>query len=478
MISGVISFPILTRIFSKEQYGLFSLIGVTITILMGVSSLGVSRSLLRFYEKYKKSGQQSSLLSTLTISVLLSGAAFITGSIIVYSAISHKWISIQTALLPISVALAWMVMQNVFVLFNTVFRMEGRILRYNINGLVRKYGSLLVAIPLVLHLNSLTSFYVGMITVEIALILMIYFLLKKDFHIGSLETRLFSKEIFSESISYGMPLALTALPYIILNIGDRYIVTAFWGAEEVAVYSAGYNLCIYLKEMIISPLNLALLPLMFKLWEVRNKDAISETLSMVIRYLMMIAIPICFLSIIVSENIMIFLATEKYARSAEIIPFILVGIFIQALDFPLSPGLHFAKKTKILLYIMSAASAFNIVLNFLVIPVYGIMGAAIVSSTSYFAYTAGYYLISRKYFVVDIPYKMIGCYFMISTVWFFISKLYADYIGMGNNLFKTATVIAVFTVGYSISIYCSDSVIRVNINRILKSIVAVPYNRS
>ena len=368
MISGVISFPILTRIFTKEQYGIFSLIGVTITILMGVSSLGMSRSLIRFYEKYKKSGQQSSFLSTLTITILLSGAAFIIGSIIVYSALSHKWISIHTVLLPISVALAWMVMQNVFVLFNTVLRMEGRILLYNINGIVRKYGALMVAIPLVLHLNSLTSFYTGMITVEIGLVLMIYFLLKKGFQVRSLETSLFSKEIFSESISYGMPLALTALPYIILNIGDRYIVTAFWGAEEVAIYSAGYNLCIYLKEMIISPLNLALLPLMFKLWEGQDKDAINETLSMVIRYLMMVAIPICFLSIIVSENIMIFLATEKYARSAEIIPIILIGIFIQALDFPLSPGLHFAKKTKILLYIMSTASAFNIVLNFIVIP--------------------------------------------------------------------------------------------------------------
>ena len=67
---------------------------------------------------------------------------------------------------------------------------------------------------------------------------------------------------------------------------------------------------------------------------------------------------------------------------------------------------------------------------------------------------------------------------MISIIWFFVSSLYADFIGMGNNMFKTATVIAVFTMGYSISIYFSDSIIRVNINRILKSIGVFPYNRS
>jgi len=477
MISGFISFPILTRIFSQEQYGLFSLIGVTISILMGVSSLGLSRSLLRFYDRYKISHKQSSFLSTLTITVLLSGAAFIICSMVVYGSLSLKWKTMQYALLPVSVALAWMVLQNIFVLFNTVFRMEGWIFQYNINGIVRKYGSLMVAIPLVIYFGSLTSFYIAMISVEIGLIIMLYLVMKNNLQIHSLTPGLFSKDIFAESISYGIPLALTALPYIILNIGDRYIITAFWGAEEVAVYSAGYNLCMYLKEMIVSPLYLALLPLMFKFWEMNKVEEIREILSLVIRYLMMIAIPICFLSILVSKDIMILLATEKYARSAEIIPIILAGIFIQALDFPLSPGLHFAKKTKTFLYIMSTASAFNIILNFLVVPVHGIMGAAVVSLLSYIAYTVAYYYTSRKYFVVTIPYKMIIKYFVLSMIWFGVTRWYAGVVEIDNNLLKAMTIIVIFITGYSISLFFIDASIRKNIHRIFELIVTNPKNR-
>jgi O-antigen/teichoic acid export membrane protein len=264
---------------------------------------------------------------------------------------------------------------------------------------------------------------------------------------------------------------------MVLNIGDRYIITAFWGAEEVAIYSAGYNLCMYLKEMIISPLNLALLPMMFKFWEINKTDEIREILSLVIRCLMMIAIPICFLSVIVSEDIMILLASEKYARSAEIIPIILAGVFIQALDFPLSPGLHFAKKTKTFLYIMSTASVMNVALNFLVVPVYGIKGAAVVSLISYVAYTSAYYLISRRYFLLTIPYGIIMKYLLISAVWFCVTKYYAGMVDFNSNFMNAATRTGVFAAGYSVSLYFIDTSIRKNINRVLEVMFSFSKNK-
>ena len=267
MVSGLISFPILTRIFSKEQYGLFSLIGVTITMLTAISSLGGNRSVVRFYHKYKDQNLLSIFMTTLLTAMCVFGLLLPFSTLIAGKLLLFRWTIIQYAFLPFVIALLWMVFKNIFTLLNMAYRLEGKIVLYNVNGILEKYGGLLIAVFMVLYFRELTAYYTGMLIAESLIVLMLIISVKRNFGLFSFSQKKVSKEILVDSVAYGLPLALSAIPIVILNSGDRYVIAAFLGTEDVATYSVGYNLCVYAKELIISPLNLALMPMIFALWE-------------------------------------------------------------------------------------------------------------------------------------------------------------------------------------------------------------------
>ena len=85
--SGLISFPIFTRILSKEAYGIMSLIGVTLFLAETVFSGGLRHAMQRFYGELKKKQQDSTLLIIATTfygSLLLSAVGIIILVFIVF----------------------------------------------------------------------------------------------------------------------------------------------------------------------------------------------------------------------------------------------------------------------------------------------------------------------------------------------------------------------------------------------------------
>ncbi|HBA34554.1 MAG TPA: polysaccharide biosynthesis protein, partial [Gammaproteobacteria bacterium] len=50
-LAGLVSFPILTRMLTVEQYGVMSLIGATLTLVISFGKLGVQHSAIRFYSE-------------------------------------------------------------------------------------------------------------------------------------------------------------------------------------------------------------------------------------------------------------------------------------------------------------------------------------------------------------------------------------------------------------------------------------------
>ena len=84
VLIGLITFPLWTRHFSIEEYGILSLISVTIAFATPITKFGLHKAVLRFYSEFKsenKESPQSSFYTTFFIGAavlgLLFGALFI-----------------------------------------------------------------------------------------------------------------------------------------------------------------------------------------------------------------------------------------------------------------------------------------------------------------------------------------------------------------------------------------------------------------
>lgn len=445
MASGFISFPILTRIFTKHQYGLLSLLGATVAILSSLATFGANRSMVRFYHKYKMIVRLNHFLNTIYISMICIG----TLSVLLVMAISCLLNSVGiisrelVSLLPL--ALCCGIFQNLFLTLNTINRMEERISVYNLWGIISKYVTMFAAIILVLIYHSLFAFYSAQIVAWILLISLLAFWTTKN--TGNFLKFRPSKSIFKETVHYGLPLSISTIAYAIYDIGDRYIIAYLLDTAHVASYSVAYTICTYFNILITTPLSLSITPLTFKLWAQGEKEETRKLLTIVVKFFYLLAMPAIFLSFLVPKELIAVLASSKYLESAEIMPIIMCGVMI-GFGFPFAAGLHLEKKTTNILIITLSSAALNIILNFFLIPIYGLKGAAYATIISHVFLIGSMYMMSRRFLKFRIPYGDIIKYLLLSIVSFicsfYCSKLFLSSNNIVSLLFKSITFSAVY----------------------------------
>ena len=76
MLHGFISFPILTRVLSVEEYGYMGLIITTIALTVAISKLGLQHAAVRFYGSLRKERKLKELYSTLLLFPIGLGLLF------------------------------------------------------------------------------------------------------------------------------------------------------------------------------------------------------------------------------------------------------------------------------------------------------------------------------------------------------------------------------------------------------------------
>jgi O-antigen/teichoic acid export membrane protein len=92
---------------------------------------------------------------------------------------------------------------------------------------------------------------------------------------------------------------------------------------------------------------------------------------------------------------------SEYWGGLKIVPVILLAYVFTGAYVNFVVGVYLEKKTKYLPYATGAGAAANIIANYLLIPKFGIMGAAIATLISYVVMAAGIYFPSQKFYHVE-----------------------------------------------------------------------------
>lgn len=417
MASGFISFPILTRIFSVNDYGILGLITTTLFVVIALSKLGLPNSIVRFYAEFKAKGHIHDFYSTtfwacLTVSTAVAmlfalGAQFIP----------DKYLDRNTAnlLSVISIIVITACTSDVLLSF---LRAEQRTKLYNGLQIVRRYASLGISLFFVLFvLRGLYGFFIGQIMAGMATLFLLYCVVRKNTNLNIKE---FSRTISWQSISFGLPLIWAELSYLLLNYSDRYLIQLYLGPVALGLYTAGYNLSMHVTEGVISPINYSMTPIYMDILVKKGEEQTKVFFTKLFRYFLLIIIPIVFGFIAVGKDLIMFLASERYLESSIVMPYIVIGQAIMACSIILNSGLFIRKKTYILTVIMICACAMNVGLNIVLIPRYGILGAAqsaLISQTlqtilvTYFAF---------REFSFRIDYPHISIYLIAAAVMYII----------------------------------------------------------
>lgn len=227
-----------------------------------------------------------------------------------------------------------------------------------------------------------------------------------------------------EYLHFSLPLTPNSLVRWITESSDRYMVTYFLGLGSVGVYSAACSIG-SLIQLFVSSLQLILLPELSKLFDENKMDEVRICMSHSLRYFLLFSIPAVFGLSALAKPLLGILTTDDFLSGWVVIPIIafsglLAGIFQIFVNTML-----LIKQTKTSTYINIVAAVSNVLINLLLIPSIGIVGASLSTLFSYFLMAVLCMHISLKHFKLDFYLHDIAKSVLSSTVMYFFVSYFA-----------------------------------------------------
>ncbi len=187
-----------------------------------------------------------------------------------------------------------------------------------------------------------------------------------------------NSEIRKQIIQYGMPISVSSIAIIVIDFSDRYMLGVYNGLQEVGTYSAAYGLSQQTTGAILSILSLTIFPRISGFYEGGQYDQVKRHAGLLLVALITLGggILTCF-TWYGGEISKIILGKSVAADSALLLPLISLAIVLgilksSAFDVPAKLEQH----TRYLMVVSLIMAAINVLLNFLLIPMYGAFGAA------------------------------------------------------------------------------------------------------
>ncbi len=398
-IVGIVSIPIITRLFSPGDYGNYVLIMATIGVFSTLVGW-LPMSIIRFYPIYKRDGKleqfyaniiKLSIISIGIISLIFSTILLFTKSYISSDLYFLMWIGILIFILTFFF--------GILLRFLRVKRQvnwySGFIIWNSIAGI-----GLAMLLIMVFHFGVEGLLWGSILSLTIA----IPFLWKKGIGKVSLNSNI-SIPLALDMARYSFPLMAGNLAVWILSLSDRYILEFFRGSQEVGIYSASYAISEKSIFLLVSLFMLASGPISMNIWEKEGIKKSKEFVSKLTRYYLIICIPATVGASVLAKSIIQILTAQNYYEGYKIFPLVAFSAFLLGLQQRFQAGFVFYKKTHFIMYAIVFSGLVNLILNFLLIPEYGYMAAAITTFISYVFLLLSMIILSRKLFIWQFPFN-------------------------------------------------------------------------
>ncbi len=211
-----------------------------------------------------------------------------------------------------------------------------------------------------------------------------------------------TRSTFLEYATYGLPLAITFALNWLLSSSDRVIISYLLGDAATGAYAVGYDLTQQSLGLLLIIINTAAYPLVMNAFARGGREAAFRQLSISGELIISTAI-ISSAAMIGLAPLIINVAVGEAFRleAAKVMPWIAVAAAALGIKaFHLDVAFQLAREPKWQAYIAGIAATLNIALNFLMIPAFGLIGAAAGTLTSILVASFLSWWIGRRVFPI------------------------------------------------------------------------------
>lgn len=182
-------------------------------------------------------------------------------------------------------------------------------------------------------------------------------------------------------ISMSLPMLMTSAFVFVIGETGTIMVGIYRAASEVGYYSAAVKLAM-LTTFVLQAINSMAAPKFSELYHQNKMDELFHIAKKSTKMIFWVTTPILLCLVILGKPILTLLFGVKFLAAFEPLVFLAIGQFINAISGSTGIFMNMTGNHKAFRNIVAVAAVINIILNLMLIPRYGITGAAIAGMVS------------------------------------------------------------------------------------------------
>jgi O-antigen/teichoic acid export membrane protein len=371
----------LTHNYDPKIIGQYDFIQKILLVLSSICMLGTDQSILYFAGILKSTNQpqklkviyQRIILLILILSLLVLIFFFFFGKSLIHFFFNDT--NTYGLVLKAVVILFFYSLT----LFNTeTIRALGKVYMAELFRNIFKYVSVILGAIVLLYSHQeiylIDTFLIGFIVLSIISTGIVFWIFKKEGFISSNNS---DKSLFSYSFiaSKSYPMAVSNLAIFLMMTFDLVFLKKFKGDEMVAYYSIAMRL-VSILFLINNAVFVSVSLKIAQQFTDNNKIALLNTMKQSSRIIFVLTLPIVVVVYLYAESIL-HIFGPNYVQAKQALLILMAGQLLASLFGITTIYLNMTGRQRIFQLVLISAVFLNFVLNFILIPIYSLTGAAI-----------------------------------------------------------------------------------------------------
>ncbi len=387
---AVVLFPLYTRIFSPEDYGIIDLVTVATILLSVILTLEISQSLGRHYADSKTIEERRAYASTTLWFTFFVYSGVVLIAFIFAEPIGWFLFSKHNTEDIVRAATISLWASGILYILQQQLRWQLMPGRFVIVGMVTAFTSAAVTVVFLVVLNTgVIGIFLGQFAgFSTAGALALWW--SRSIYLLHVDTKR-----LREMLLFSLPLVPSSVGFILATYIDRLAIKKFLSLSDVGLYGAGFRVASVVGIALLG-FQSAITPLVLKHY--RDKHA-RWHMAQMFRYFVTGGLILVLALSIFAPELLALLAPRNYRSGASVVPLLVPATILFGM-YVFAPGLIIRKRTRLYGAIGVGAGVLNVSLAFSLVPLFGILGAGFASLVSGAMMFGAFMFVSQRLYYV------------------------------------------------------------------------------
>ena len=460
-LKGLVLIPLLSKKFGAVGYGAWAQVAVLVGMLSPVVGMGIGQGYGRFMPARNRREQAEFLWTNIWIHALMSVICF--GLLWIAAKPLASFLVESASEYPLIYACGLVISSNLLV--NDVqafFRVGQNVKAMNIVILVRGFGNLVVVLAIYVAGGGVLGIVLAGGVFDLVVALSCLVAIAQRYAISGIDQAM-ARKFFA----FGWVLIPTGYTMWVINASDRLFLAHYGNLKNIGIYSAMYALGYGLIPLVVRPFRAMYPVVAASLYDSDDLRGIQRLFEHSTKAVLFFVIMTFAVLLLFAKDIAGVFTAKEFLRGSLIIPIIFLSYVVNVFASYYGVNLGLRSKQRILTYSLAIACAANILLNFVLIPQFGIYGAA---ASTLIAFTID--LLICMYYGNKIVKLSIDKKFLIKclSVSFLVVVSVSRFSFVVDNFYKMIIIFFSLLCIYTAGCLCLNTFSKEEIKLIIKSV--------